>query len=451
MMSNSWKNLLAASSLLICLTLIFGLGLVNDTFIWVLLGGMVLFAFLQHKNYRRNLLVVSIWGIWLGWRGLDLAGGFIVYPTEFFIWFGILIYLIDQTLQENAPPKLGRFETLLFVFAVLGMFTSWNNKQSISQSMIVFSCFVVFLPMMVLFRSWIHEKSEVLLYARWLAVAGAVIAIIGLVERYVPQLDALFPTNLSSAVESRYNFEMGSEIELAAFNFWGTPVVSVFLVISAGLAAVLPRKDSAWQKYGWPVMFSVLAMGIVASGYRSAWLGLALVVILMLFLNHSQIWVSLVWIIPGVLYLFSSAYLDRFQTMVFMFRGSSQDPTFIRRSVALKEGIQSLQAHPLLGVGWNSPTTFNDWANIGVWMGLPGLLFFTIGYGWLLFSLFRLARKTDKKDDRLLFLAFFTALAGYAAAMVSGAMSQVFPLMAMFWFAFCLAWRLVEISRQEKI
>lgn len=205
-MSNSWKNLLAASSLLICLTLIFGLGLVNDTFIWVLLGGMVLFAFLQNKNYRRNLLVVSIWGIWLGWRGLDLAGGFIVYPTEFFIWFGILIYLIDQTLQENAPPKLGRFETLLFVFAVLGMFTSWNNKQSISQSMIVFSCFVVFLPMMVLFRSWIHEKSEVLLYARWLAVAGAVIAIIGLVERYVPQLDALFPTILSSAVESRYNF-----------------------------------------------------------------------------------------------------------------------------------------------------------------------------------------------------------------------------------------------------
>ena len=83
-------------------------------------------------------------------------------------------------------------------------------------------------------------------------------------------------------------------------------------------------------------------------------------------------------------------------------------------------------------------------------MGLPALLVFIIGYGWLLYQLFRLANLSKVKNDRLLYLAFFVALFGYGVAMFSGAMSQVFPIMTGFWFVFCLTYRLVEISAEEK-
>jgi hypothetical protein len=51
--------------------------------------------------------------------------------------------------------------------------------------------------------------------------------------------------------------------------------------------------------------------------------------------------------------------------------------------------------------------------------------------------------------DRSLLLAFAASLLGYGVSMVSGAMTQVFPIMTGFWFVFCLGWRFVEISTNE--
>lgn len=450
-MNDRVKKLIAFFALLVGLTLILSLNLIGSTFIWVLLGSITIFVFLLQKSYRRNLLVVSILGLLLGWRGIDFKSAFIIYPTELFVWVGLLIYLTDQILHKKLISDLNWFSALLFLFAMIGVVVSWNYRQSWLSVLNSLKSFLVFLPMMILFRGWIRGKSEILLYAKCLVIVGAVISAIGLLERYVPQIGSLLPSVLSSTAEIRYNFDVGGSIELAAFNFWGTPVISAILALLSGLAAILPSENSGWTKFGWLMMFPVIVLGVIASGYRSAWLGLLPIFLLMLFVNRSQIWTLLIGIVPGSVYLFSSAYVDRFQTILQMIQGSSHDPTFIRRSAALQVSLQSLWNHPLWGVGWNSPTAFNDWVNVGLWTGLPGLLIFMVGYGWLLFSLYRLAQKATERQDRLLLWAFFSALAGYAVVMFSGAMSQVFPLMTAFWFVFCLAWRLVEISSQEKI
>jgi hypothetical protein len=225
-------------------------------------------------------------------------------------------------------------------------------------------------------------------------------------------------------------------------------VVSTFLVLLAGLAAFNPLTKQPWSRVLQPLVLGILFLAIVAAGYRSAWLGLGLVIVSVTLFNRSQILLSLPIIMPGVVYLFSSAYLDRLKTITYVF-GSSQDPSILRRSLALRSGVETIREHLLFGTGWGSPTSFNDWINVGVAMGLPGLLVLAFGYAWLLVTLWEHARMSHVKEDRFLHLAFVVALAAYAIAMISGAMSQVFPIMTGFWFVFCLANRLREISSEE--
>ena len=449
-----WKNLIAIMMLLAGVALFMGISFVTDTITitaLILFGCIGIFLFLQRAQYRRNLLVISIFGFVLGWRGIDFSPSFIVYPTELFIWFGFIILLADQLIHGNIDRRLEltRFEVLLAILSLVGVITALGYGRPWLEILFPFKSFLVFVPMMMLFRSWIHEKEEVYAYVKVLVVVGVIISALGLIERYVPAIAALSPSIMPGKTESRYNFEFGSKVELAGFNAWGTPVVSTLLVLLTGLAAFHPLSQRRWSRYLQSLILAVLILAIIAAGYRSAWLGLSLIILLVILFNRAQILASLPWVIPGVVYLFSSAYLDRLKTLLYVF-GSSQDPSLIRRSAALRTGLDILREHPLFGTGWGASTSFNDWVNIGVAIGMPGLLILVLGYGWLLLMLMRYARTSKKAEDRSLHLAFFVALSAYAIAMISGAMSQVFPIMTGFWFVFCLANRLREISSSEE-
>lgn len=449
-MSNLYKNLLAL--LLLCMSLIFVIlvGGISVSFVWALLGVIFIFIFLQQKQYRQNILTISIVGFLIGWRGLDITPSFIIYPTEFFIWFGFLVYLMDRIIKRGSKNQSGPvfWEGALAFLALVGVFTSLYIGRSLMPVLASFKSFIIFIPMLILFRNWIHEKREITFYARTLVYVGAIISVLGLLERYVPAISLLFSKYMPAPIATRYNFEFGSAINLAAFSSWGTPVVSILLVLFAGLAAFIPRLEIPWQKTIAWLAFPVLFLGIISTGYRSAWLGLLVVTVLAVFFNRERVFSSLVLVVPGIIILFSSAYIDRFKTLLLV--SNSKDPTIITRSSALQRGIDAIQTHPLIGMGWNSPTAFNDWINVGIAMGLAGLLVLVVWYGLLLYKLFLYARVNKSGENKLLYMAFFAALAGYSIAMVGGAMSQVFPIMTGFWFVFCLAWRLVEISEQEK-
>ena len=447
-MSNISKNLLAVLLLIVSLAFIVISGLLKAWFVWALIGGICVLIFLQRKQYRRNLLVISILGLLTGWRGIDFSPSFVIYPTELFIWLGFLIYLLDRLIRkqidENNQSKPMVLETFLVVFAILGGIVSQFYSRPILIALAPLKTFLIFIPMLVLFRSWIQDKDQITYYARLLVYVGCIISILGLVERYIPLVASFLSKYMPTPVETRYNFEFASTIELAAFSSWGTPVVATLLVLLAGLAAFIPKPETGWFKNMWFLSLPILTLAIIATGYRSAWLGLSLVVLLGMVFSGRQFLPLLVLTLPAIFVLFSSEYIDRFRTVFFI--ENSHDTSFIIRSLALQNGLHVMQTNFFLGIGWGSATSFNDWVNLGIAMGGIGLLIFAVWYGVLLMNLFRYARKT--RDS--IYMSFFAALAGYTIAMISGAMTQVFPIMTGFWFVFCLAWRLIEISKKEE-
>ena len=450
-MNNVAKNLLALLLGILCVVFLVMRGWISEKLVWVLLGGICILIFMLQKQFRRNLLIISILGFLTGWRGINISSSFIVYPTELFLWLGLLVFLIDQLSgrMDVHPPRPMLLEIILLVFAVLGGITALFFGRPLLDILATLKSFLVFIPMLVLFRSWIQDKHQVVFYARLLIVVGMIISMLGLLERYVPQIAAIFPNYMYAPTENRINFEFGTAIQLAGFSSWGTPVVSTLLVLLSGLAIFIPKPQKGWQKYGWFFVLPVLILGIISSGYRSAWLGLVPVIILGMVLNGVQVLPWIASATAGSLVLFSSTFIDRFRTVLFV--KNSRDPSVLTRSLALQNGLLTIKSNFFFGTGWNSPTAFNDWINVGVYMGGLGLLVFVTWYGWLLIKLFGFARKAKSTDAFLLHMSFITALVGYSIAMFSGAMSQIFPIMTGFWFVFCLGWRLVEISHEEEL
>jgi hypothetical protein len=448
-MNNVSKNGLALFLLIGSLALIAMGGLLKVWFVWALLGGICVLIFLQRQQYRQNLLIISILGFLTGWRGIDFSPSFIIYPTELFIWLGLLIYILDRLIKrqvdglDQSKPMI--LESLLVVFAILGGVVSQYYGRPILAVLAPLKTFLVFIPMLILFRSWIQDRDQIVYYARLLVYVGCIISILGLIERYIPAVAQFLSKYMPTPVETRYNFEFESTIELAAFSSWGTPVVSTLLVLMAGLAALIPNPETGWFKNIRLLSLPVLTLAIIATGYRSAWLGLSLVMLLAVIFNGRQFLPLFALILPATFFLFSSVYIDRFRTVFFI--ENSHDTSFIIRSLALQNGLHIIQNNFFLGIGWGSNTSFNDWVNLGIAMGGVGLLIFIAWYGLLLVNLIGYAWKT--RD--LTYLSFFAALAGYTIAMISGAMTQVYPIMTGFWFVFCLGWRLIEISKREEL
>jgi len=424
---------------------------VAERVIWILFGSICIFIFLQQRQFHRNLLVVSIVGFLTGWRGLDITPTLIMYPTELFLWLGLLVYFMERTSWPGKvhSPVLKVPEIILALFAVLGGITALIYGQPVPVVLNAMKSFLVFIPMLVLFRSWIQDKDQIVFYARLLAFIGMIISILGLLERFVPQVAALFPTYMYKPTDIRFNFGVGSTIVLANFSSWGTPVVSTLLVLFTGLAVFLPVPKSGWQKIAWLFVLPVLILAIIATGYRSAWLSLIPIFILGIVLYPKRTVPYIASIMVVFLILFPYEYLDRFKTIFLM--ANSPDPTFIRRSLALQNGLQTLKNNLLLGTGWNTVEPINDLVNIGDSTGVFGLLVFLIWYIRLLVELLKYAWRIKVRDNYLLPISFFAALSGYAIAMFSGAMSDVLPIMTGFWFVFCLGWRLVEIFQEEEL
>ncbi len=453
-MSSLKQNLLALFFLLIGLTLLgminvlFQNVLLNPQMIFAVTGGILVLVLLLLPNHRQNILVIGILGLFIGWHGISFSPSFTLYLPELFIWIGFGMYLFEQTRPGALHSgSISIYAVILGILTLLGGLTAFLNGHGVVPTLNELKSFLIFIPMLILFRSWIQTEQQVLFYTKVLVYVGMAISVLGLTEKRIPFLSSLIPV-VASQNYVRLNFGFQSSVILDAFSSWGTPVVSVLLVLLIGLSLSLSSGHKASHRLIWMISLPILGLGIVSSGYRSAWLGLLVVFALALLIDLKAFLYSSFIFLVGCILLFSSSYIDRFKT-IWQFN-TSPDPTFITRSLAMQNALHTILSNPLLGTGWASPTAFNDWVNIGVSMGIPGILFFAFWYGVLLWKLLNVARKSVESQRRLLFLGFFAALSGYAVSMVSGAMSQVFPIMTGFWFVFCLAWRAIEIIHTEE-
>lgn len=198
----------------------------------------------------------------------------------------------------------------------------------------------------------------------------------------------------------------------------------LLLLVAAATVARLLFDD---HDRGWPaVVTPALLVAIVLSFTRSAWVGAAVAVTLLVAMKDIRLLPVIPMMAATFLFVAPPQIANRFYSMF-----DPQDPTSRDRIAMLREGAAMIQAHPLTGVGPNmvekvyeryrdptavekvNPHLHNVPMQIAAERGLPALAIWTWFVAVVGFDLIRLQRRTRHKA---LAAAALAALAGMLAA-----------------------------------
>lgn len=402
---------------------------------------VLLCAVLPH--HRRNLLTVAFCGLLLGWRGLQVAPEIRIFPSELFVWVAFLLCLLERNPHPVGKGRDYLWALSLFIFSLAGVINAMNRGHFTDEGIVEAKTFMVFLPALVVFRRWLPSRHETDRYERQFTLVGIAIAGLGVMERTFPRVATLAPSLFTHPIQTRLNFGTSGAVQLAGFSFWGGPIVAVILVPALSMAVSRAFIADGSMKKFWRLGTVVLAAGIFASGYRSAWLGSIVVLAVWLAMGRGSVKMAIVVFSIALLLVIPSEFADRFRTLFLLER--SGDTSLVMRANAVREGLESVRGNPLLGTGWGSPIAFNDWLFTAEALGLPGLVVFAGWYAGTFRRVFRVATSANP-SVRTIAIGYLAGLAGLAVTMVSGAFTQVAPLTTSFWMFFLLAGRFAELS-----
>jgi len=262
----------------------------NGARILLLTTGLVFgFLLIITKGFERNVLIIASCSLILGWRGLSLTSQFSIYPTEAILWLGVIVYFARgiTIAREKLDIRIPWYSFVLALFALSSIFVALTRGQSIGWALIEMKAFLIFIPALILFRAWINTISQLRFYLVLFLFSGVIIAGMGIAERYIPFLSSALPQLFPTPINVRSNFLAGGEVELANFSSWGGPIVSTILVTLLGAWTGVMRISKGISKWLWTLAGGVLVFAVIITGYRSAWIGLFVMLFYCLFLGAS--------------------------------------------------------------------------------------------------------------------------------------------------------------------
>ncbi len=422
--------------------------------LFALLGAVIFIAVLmsaQNKAQTKHyILMMAFAAIGLGWRGASLSSGVTVYPAELIIWVGFGVLGFNAALRlDTVTPRIAFPAFMLAFIAIINFLMDYVTPSpfvSTTSKLFEFKSFMVFVPTVIVMQAWVNDRQQVLSYVKILVFVGFFISALG-------TLEYLFPSFFRSlgffrSLVSRNNFAGGGFVLLSNFSTWGTPVVAVMLVpIFVLWFTIPPTQHQKLELLIWRLIGLTLILGIVLSGYRSAWLGLGTAAGGLFLLYRSRSLFTL-FIIVSSLAVLPEGFINRIKTILLL--EASGDTSILNRTAAARQSISLLLESPLLGQGWTKTVVpFNDWLWIGLSVGFIGLSIFVIWYGTVLLRLWQAYQFTNYQTDHPmpnLAVGFWIALVAYGVCMVSGAMAQVGPLLTAFWLLLVLAERYAALE-----
>ncbi|MTV49909.1 hypothetical protein GJ688_13090 [Heliobacillus mobilis] len=144
--------------------------------------------------------------------------------------------------------------------------------------------------------------------------------------------------------------DQAEDLRTRAYSIVGSPnILGSLLVLTTPIALGLAYQGRPWQRLFYLGITAVMALGLLFSFSRGAWLGLALAVILFSLLQDRRL-IALMLIGAILLPVLSPSVSDRIGYLLSpeYFKKSSTDGRLERWSLALEQ----LQAHPITGAGF---------------------------------------------------------------------------------------------------
>ena len=385
----------------------------------------------------------------VGWRQLWITGNLRIHPAEVIIWgLFILLLLRRKPLTGAVPAGIKAFMFL----AVLGFFTAHSRGIAWDVSLAEFKAFLIIIPIIYVTHQIISAPAHWQRSIRILAGVTFLISLFGVVEYFVPALIAPFQGILFTEQHIVYSQQGFAR---AAFTFWGSPIVNVFLsmILVPILSSARVEKNPAWRLF---LLGTVVfcALGIYLAGGRSSWLGASAALALYVFLSAQKGWIKLLFLLlvayntlPYILpnEVVGSLYAA-FDSQEFY------DTSALERQARAEAGLELIQRNPWLGRGWGaSGWVHSDLIQLGANLGLPALAIFLVWYLGRMRRVFIFTQRANhtwpagREYGRGL-------LAGLLAGFISLAVQAAYvipPLIIPLWFLVVMADRLPALQGND--
>lgn len=358
-------------------------------------------SFLQDTKLRQNISFF-IWlfiSLYLLFAMISITLSMSFLAIAFFFWLILCI-------QRKQWPAFPGFFWPLIAYAFLTLLSSFFSVDP-AVSLADSRELLLFLVVPIVYMGISQEKD--LKRANLALLASAFINI----------LYSIFYLYFRAAPEERITSFM---------DHYMTQAGMLLLFCSLALSLFLFSKEKSRFLWGAGFILALFALALTLT--RSAWVGLAAAVVLILFL-YRPVTLLVVPLVLGLFLILSPQYMKKRAFDIF----SLKDLSNIHRIEYLKVGIQIIKDYPLFGTGPNmvhyvfqnakyeltdqareNVHLHNDFIQIAAERGIPALLTWLVFIVWAFLSLFQLL----KNKEPLLKPLTVAALAALVALLTAG-------------------------------
>jgi hypothetical protein len=387
-------------------------------------------------------LVLWVLSLALGYRTIEWTENLRIHPSEILIWLLFVAIFAQRELRESTRFSLPWWLWLLLPFCLFAWWPLINGDAPWDKMLNEFRDFLLLIPVMVVLSSVLQRKS----YWRYLLlaffIAGSWIALMGVVEYWLPGVQSFFPAFISAAKPE----VTADGFMRAQFSFWGGSPATFICVLALPGAIFLATWWRGWIPRAAILVAAVLQiMAIYIGGYRSIWLVLLIQVVAVCILRvkkHGVAVALLVLLVAAGGYQYIPNTNERAITGIAALQGAPVDHSAQDRKYRALEALNSAIESPF-GGGWSSAGwVHSDFLQVAANLGIIAGLIFLGGYFYTLLRIFRQMPtwlKTNAQGELALYVLLSFVGVGFLLAMQG---VEVLPQLVLpVWFV----WSMVEI------
>lgn len=316
----------------------------------------------------------------LGHRTLAITPNFPLHPLVVMIWGLFLLILLNGSQRKTDVRlnwKLPKFVILFSLFWIWGFLLGILWDRPVDSMLFHISNFATLIPIFLVTQYVMKDEAWISRGIKALYAAGTIIAVLGCLEYYFPDIANRIP-GLYSGIPTL----TARDFERAAFSFFGNPGAAFIcgLVLPFGLY-LFPRSHHLAAKALVIACALFLLLGIYISGARSLWIAVCVVAVLYAVLQRN-ILVAVALVAGFILLLqFAPASLtERFDSATSALSGNIVDSSAATRLERGVDAMSLITSNPL-GLGWTaSGWVHNDILQLAADTGVLGAATYVLWY-----------------------------------------------------------------------
>jgi len=424
----------------------------------IILGvGAITINLILRPHHHWPLLCVGMASIAVGHRGVYIGRWTYFVPLQVIVWGLWGIQVLNRVIRGEkfdipAPLSL----SLLTLWAVGRGLLGWAIGEPWDSVLSWTSPLIFGFPAFWIVNRLIKSPEQVELSIKILLGVGALMSLLGLVEYYFPVVTGYIPWFFKAGT-----FVTRERFARARFGFWGYPHAASIIAWAVAVAYFYLLKAKKMRDAWGPLLvFGVSIWAVYISGTRTAWIEVALSLIVINVFGEGRgvagLMVLGTVIAFGILFspegMSTSAFWTRLMTIgdlpQYAIAGEIEAaPRLTRWSWAIKNFLD----HPILGIGYGHQLVHNAFLGIASKIGLFPVLFFIVYVIQLFRRVWKVKQFGRTKKARGYGVLFLALVASWFVQLQLQTVLQVPPYAVAIWIYMAVAWYLIDIYDDELV